>query len=332
MHHDIPLRPWEVIDTDVFHFKNKHYLCIVDYNSKFPVIKRLEGLSADKLINMVKTIFTKYGIPHKLMSDMGTNFVSDEFCQFCKLVNIDQVTLSVYHHQSNGQVEACIKFVKCTFKKCADSGRDINMVLLQIHMTLLGHRLLNPATLMFNRPVCGIMPILDCKPLVKDCDDNCHAKLIERQQKNKNDASAIFPCIPMGSAVVVQQEDGGPWTHGTVVGTGNHNHHNKSYTIQLTTNGRCITCNRHHIKTTSVTVDTYIQYHSTKQQNARAAPLAEILNNITKNPAAYVTRQTTHDSEQSNTKQKEEAKDNEHCSMEAKNITRQMCTQAVKDN
>ena len=35
MHHDIPLRPWEVIGADVFHFKNKHYLCIVDYNSKF---------------------------------------------------------------------------------------------------------------------------------------------------------------------------------------------------------------------------------------------------------------------------------------------------------
>ena len=61
-------------------------------------------------------------------------------------------------------------------------------------------------------------------------------------------------------------------------------------------------------------------------------PLAEILNNNTKNPAAYVTRQTTYDSGQSNTKQKEETKDNEHCSMEAKNITRQTCTQAVKDN
>ena len=51
-HHDIPLRPWEVVGADVFHFKNKHYLCIVDYNSKFPVIKRLEVLSADNLINL----------------------------------------------------------------------------------------------------------------------------------------------------------------------------------------------------------------------------------------------------------------------------------------
>ena len=99
---------------------------------QFPVIKRLEGLSADNLINVVKTIFAKYGISCKLMSNMDTNFVSDKFHQFCKLVNIEQATSSVYHHQSNGQAEAYIKFVKCTFKKCADSGSDINMALLQI--------------------------------------------------------------------------------------------------------------------------------------------------------------------------------------------------------
>ena len=75
MHHNIPLRPWEVISADVFHFKNKHYLCIVDYNSKFPVVKRLDGLSADNLINMVKTIFAEYGIPCKLMLDVDTNFL-----------------------------------------------------------------------------------------------------------------------------------------------------------------------------------------------------------------------------------------------------------------
>ena len=62
-HHKIPLRLWEVVSVDVFHFKNKHYLYNVDYNSKFPVIKRLEGLSADNLINTVKIIFAEYGIP-----------------------------------------------------------------------------------------------------------------------------------------------------------------------------------------------------------------------------------------------------------------------------
>ena len=203
-HHDILLRPWKVVGADIFHFKNKHYLCIVDYNSTFPVVKRIEGLSADNLIKMVKTIFAEYGFPCKIMSDVGTNFVSDKFQQFCKLFNIEQVVSSAYHHQSNRQVKACIKFIKCMFKKCDDSGRDINMALLQISMTLLGQGLLSLATLMFNRPVHSIMPILDHNPLVEDCDDHHHAKLAERQQKNNNDTSAVFPCIPIGSAVVVQ--------------------------------------------------------------------------------------------------------------------------------
>ena len=65
IHHDIPFRPWEVVGADIFHFNNRNYLCVIDYNSKFPIIKRLEGLSVENLINTVKIIFAKYGIPQK---------------------------------------------------------------------------------------------------------------------------------------------------------------------------------------------------------------------------------------------------------------------------
>ena len=102
VHHDIPLRPWEVLGADVFHFNNKNYLCIVDYHSKFPVIKRMEGLSTESLIATTKVIFAEYGIPHKIMSDTGTNFVSDKFRRFCNRLNIEQTVSSVHHHQSNG--------------------------------------------------------------------------------------------------------------------------------------------------------------------------------------------------------------------------------------
>ena len=204
IHHDIPLRPWEVIRADVFHFNNKNYLCAIDYNSKFPIMKRLEGLSAENLINTVKIIFAKYGIPYKIMSDAGTNFVSDRFQQFCKTINVEQAVSSVYHHQSNGQVEACIKFIKCTFKKCVESSSDINMALLHICTTQLDPGLLSPATLMFNRQVQGIMPVLHHKLVGQDCDDDHHSKLVDRQYKNDNDTSPIFPYIPIVSAVVVQ--------------------------------------------------------------------------------------------------------------------------------
>ena len=89
------------------------------------------------------------------------------------------------------------------FKKCADSGGDINMALLQIHTTPLGQGLPSPATLLYNQLVCGIMPVLDRKPVGEDYDDEHHSRLVDRQHKNDNDASPMFAFIPIGSAVAV---------------------------------------------------------------------------------------------------------------------------------
>ena len=233
-----------MLGTDIFHFNYKNYLCIVDYHSKFPVVKRLEGLSAESLITTTKVIFTKYGISQKLMSDAGTNFVSEKFWQFSKTINAEQEVSSAYHHQSNGHIKECTKFIKCTFKKCADSGGGINMALLQFHTTPLGQGLPNLATLMFNRKVHGIMPVLDHKPVGQECDEENDSKLVDRPNKNNNNASPVFAFLPTGSAVANQHEDRGLWTHGTIVGTGDHNHHDHASTIQLTTNGRQITHNR----------------------------------------------------------------------------------------
>ena len=78
------------------------------------------------------------------------------------------------------------------------------MALLQICTTPLGQGLPSPATPMFGRPVHDIMPVVDCKPIRQDYDDKHHHKLVDRQQKNDNDASPVFEFIPIGSTVVVQ--------------------------------------------------------------------------------------------------------------------------------
>ena len=111
------------------------------------------------------------------MSDAGTNFVSDRFQKFCRAINIEHATSSAYHCQSNGQVKACIKFIKQTL------GRDINMALLQIHTTPLGPGLLSLATLLYNRQVQGFMPVLDHKPIGQNLDDDHYGKLMDRQHK-----------------------------------------------------------------------------------------------------------------------------------------------------
>ena len=135
------------------------------------------------------------------------------------------------------------------------------------------------------------MPVVDQKLLWQDNDGDHHIKLVDRQRKNDNDTSPIFPTIPIGSAVSVQCEDGSLWTHGMVVDKGNHNHQGRAYIIQLTNNGRCISRNRHHIKPMTVMADAYLQHQSQKTFNKTADPLAEILNSINNNPALYATEQ-----------------------------------------
>ena len=90
-HRDIPGKPWEVVGADMFILNNKNYLCIVDYHSKFPIVKREEDMSAESLILACKVIFSEYRLPKK-MSDACGNFISDKFRQLCKCINIEQVT------------------------------------------------------------------------------------------------------------------------------------------------------------------------------------------------------------------------------------------------
>ena len=125
----------------------------------------------------------EYGILCRLMSNTGSNFVSEKFRSFCSSLNIEQAVLSLYHHQSNGEVEACIKFIKHTIMKCSDSGGDIHMALLQIQTTQLGQGLPSLVMLLFNCLVCSIMPVVDRKPGSIENDNEHHKKLMHRQGK-----------------------------------------------------------------------------------------------------------------------------------------------------
>ena len=43
MPHKMPGRSWESLGADIFSINNMHYLCFVDYLSKFSVVKQVKG-------------------------------------------------------------------------------------------------------------------------------------------------------------------------------------------------------------------------------------------------------------------------------------------------
>ena len=90
---------------------------------------------------------SEYGLLKKTMSDASGNFISHKFKRFYQNLNVEQSVPLSYHHQSNGQVETCIKFIKCTIRKSIDTKLDKRIALLQIKSILLGPGLPSPAKL-----------------------------------------------------------------------------------------------------------------------------------------------------------------------------------------
>ena len=64
-----------MIGADMFMINNKNLLYIVDYFSKFPVVRKMESMLAKDLIQAVKVVFTQFGLLRKLVSDAGTIFM-----------------------------------------------------------------------------------------------------------------------------------------------------------------------------------------------------------------------------------------------------------------
>ena len=89
-------------------------------------------------------------------------------------MNTEQAVSSSYLHQNNEQVEACIKFIKWTIKKCIDAKFDMYIALLQIRSSPLEPGLPSPATLLFNCPIRGVMPILNRLLISPINDDDEH--------------------------------------------------------------------------------------------------------------------------------------------------------------
>ena len=73
IYHNNAGKLWEVIGVDMCNLNNKNYLCIVDNHSKFLIVKKAD-LSMDSLILPCKIIFLEYGLPEKIVSDVGCNF------------------------------------------------------------------------------------------------------------------------------------------------------------------------------------------------------------------------------------------------------------------
>lgn len=132
--HEIPEYPFQYVSMDCFEQKvegkKKNFLVIVDHYSDFFELNILKDMTPTSVIKASKINFARYGIPQRICSDKGTNFVNKEMRKFAQEWEFEHVTSSPNHQQGNGKAEAAVKIAKNIIKKAEESGTDYQFGLL----------------------------------------------------------------------------------------------------------------------------------------------------------------------------------------------------------
>ncbi|GBL91534.1 Uncharacterized protein K02A2.6 [Araneus ventricosus] len=108
-----PSKPWEWIHIYFAgHFLNSMHLIVVDAHSKWPEVFSMNTITSGKTIEILRSLFCRYGLPKTLVSDNGRYFFPIKFQTFLKKNDIYHIKTIPYCPSSNGQAE---RFVQ-TFK------------------------------------------------------------------------------------------------------------------------------------------------------------------------------------------------------------------------
>ena len=80
-----PSCPWQMCATDIFTLEGIDHLVVGDFYSKMIFIRCLPpGQSnANKVVSLLKEMFSEHGIPKALHSDNGPQYASAQFTNFC---------------------------------------------------------------------------------------------------------------------------------------------------------------------------------------------------------------------------------------------------------
>jgi len=121
--------PWQQVATDLFALNGSDYLIVVDYFSRYPEVIQLRSTTSQSVVNALKSMFARHGIPETLRSDNGPQFTSREFADFAESYQFSITTSSPHYPASNGQAERAVQTVKQLLKRTDDP-----------HIALLSYR------------------------------------------------------------------------------------------------------------------------------------------------------------------------------------------------
>ena len=108
-----PDYPFQQVVADLFQLEGYNYIAYADRLTGWLEVKHLgQGTTSHHLVSVLRTLFTRHGVPEEMSCDGGTNLVSEEMQNFLKKWRESLRVSSAYYPQSNGRAEAAVKSAK----------------------------------------------------------------------------------------------------------------------------------------------------------------------------------------------------------------------------
>ena len=160
-----PLHPWEWATTpwQRIHidyagpFQNSMFLVVVDAHSRWPEVVPVSSTTSSSTIEVLRDLFARFGIPEQIVSDNGTQFVSEEFQAFVRSNGIRHLTSAPYHPATNGLAERAVQTFKQALRSMHQSPKPVKEKLAKF---LIAYRNtphsttgVSPAQLLLGRPL-----------------------------------------------------------------------------------------------------------------------------------------------------------------------------------
>jgi hypothetical protein len=92
-------------------------LVAIDKFTKWIEVKPVTCPKADRVLNFLDELVHRYGLPHRIITDLGSNFNNHQFWEYYENSGIDVRYVSVAHPRANGQVERTNGMVLDALKK-----------------------------------------------------------------------------------------------------------------------------------------------------------------------------------------------------------------------
>ncbi|XP_052726197.1 uncharacterized protein LOC128194674 [Vigna angularis] len=97
--------------------QNKFLLVAVDYFTKWIEAEPLSVITAQRVQQFIWRLICRFGLPQKIITDNGRQFIERKLEDFLSNLGIKHVTSSVEHPQTNDQAEAANKAILTELKK-----------------------------------------------------------------------------------------------------------------------------------------------------------------------------------------------------------------------